>query len=75
MNDSDHDSDHEFISKLRTIRVNRRALLKAAAATAGGAAIAAHASSVAAPPRLQAAVPGSSNLIPAGKYGSATAGG
>ena len=68
-----NDSDHEFIGKLRTIRVNRRALLKAAAATAGGAAIAARASFVVAPPRVQAAALGPSNLIPAGKYGSATA--
>jgi peptide/nickel transport system substrate-binding protein len=70
-----NDSDHEFIGKLRTIRINRRALLKAAAATAAGAAIAGRASSVVAPPRLQAAALGSPDLIPAGKYGSATAGG
>ena len=68
------ESDRELIEKLRTVRINRRRFLKAAATTAAGAAIAARAPSALA---QQSTGPGLSlsTLLPTGKYGSATAGG
>jgi peptide/nickel transport system substrate-binding protein len=71
------DADRHLVDNLRTVRIKRRAFLKAAATTAAGAAIAGRAASTAAQPRLKAATPSpsTSSLIPGGRYGSETAGG
>ena len=47
------DADRDLVAKLRTIRINRRAFLRAAATTAAGAAIAGRAGATTTQPRTE----------------------
>ena len=67
------DSDRDLLAKLRSVHINRRAFLKAAATTAAGAAIASRVPSVGAQSTTAPIDP--SMLLSAGHYGSQTAGG
>jgi len=69
-----HDLDPDLLDSLRSVHVNRRAFLKAAATTAAGAAGAAIASGgLPASPQTSSAAPlPSAALLPADRYGSQT---
>ncbi|TMI84651.1 MAG: twin-arginine translocation signal domain-containing protein, partial [Bacillati bacterium ANGP1] len=69
-----NDSDPDLLGNLRSVHVNRRAFLKAAATTAAGAAIASR--GLPAYPQTSSAAPlTSAMLLPAGQFGSQTGGG
>ncbi len=68
------DSGSDLSAKLKSVHINRRAFLKAAAATAAGAAVAVRARPAGA--QSSSGAPWNpASVLPAGRYGSRTAGG